>query len=149
MKCLTIACEMLKTTDSNELTPQLQMLVETLVSILCTHCSSSSNIAVHRLRLISQVLPGITNEDPAVRNIAVRCLGLCCYLDVPTANKHLILFTQVRGVFSSNFISSLSFAHQMFLLFLDFADGRRSCEDDRCSRSVRLPPTVRTRRLRS
>ena len=32
MKCLTIGCEMLKVTDCNELTPPLQMLVETLVS---------------------------------------------------------------------------------------------------------------------
>ena len=51
---------------------------------------------------VFQVIPGITNEDPAVRNVAVRCLGLCCYLDVHTATKHLLLFTQVRVTMTSS-----------------------------------------------
>ncbi len=42
-----------------------------------------------------QVLPAIPNEDPAVRNMAVKALGLCCQMHKETAKSHLVLFLQV------------------------------------------------------
>ena len=48
---------------------------------------------------IPQILPGIQNEDPSVRNMAVRSLGLCCLTDKETAKSHLLLLTQVQAFY--------------------------------------------------
>lgn len=41
------------------------------------------------------ILPGVQNEDPLVRNMAVKCLGLCALLSCEFARTHLVLFLQV------------------------------------------------------
>ncbi|KAI0235791.1 Condensin complex subunit 3 [Lamellibrachia satsuma] len=71
LKCMTMVCEMLQGVQLHSLTPSLQTLCETLI------------------------LPGMTNGDAAVRNMAVKALGLCCLLDQDTARTHLLLFMQV------------------------------------------------------
>lgn len=38
------------------------------------------------------------NESAAIRNLAVRCLGLCAMLDRDFAQSHLMLFLQVAQV---------------------------------------------------
>ena len=42
-----------------------------------------------------QILPGIQNEDPEVRNMAMRALGLCCYLSKDLLVSYIPLFMQV------------------------------------------------------
>ncbi|EDO49280.1 predicted protein, partial [Nematostella vectensis] len=71
LKCLTIACKMLEATTRNGMGPTLLTLVDTLV------------------------VPGVQNENPLVRNAAVKCLGLCALLSCEFARKHLVLFLQV------------------------------------------------------
>lgn len=71
LKCLTIACEMLQGVATSGLNPTLTTLVQTLI------------------------LPGVQNEDPLVRNMAVKCLGLCALLSCEFARTHLVLFLQV------------------------------------------------------
>ncbi|XP_078359066.1 condensin complex subunit 3-like [Oculina patagonica] len=71
LKCLTIASEMLQGVATNGLNPTLTTLVQTLI------------------------LPGVQNEDPSVRNMAVKCLGLCALLSCEFARTHLVLFLQV------------------------------------------------------
>ncbi|XP_013389850.1 condensin complex subunit 3-like [Lingula anatina] len=74
LKCMTIAGELLQGLTIRELTPVLQTLIESLI------------------------LPGFQNEDPAVRNAAVRALGLCCIISKEAARSHLVLFIQVSQV---------------------------------------------------
>ncbi|XP_064631068.1 condensin complex subunit 3-like isoform X2 [Lineus longissimus] len=74
LKCMTIACVMLEGVTLNGLIPTLQTLIETLI------------------------LPGIQNQDPAVRRLAVKSLGLCCQMSKPAARAHLLLFIQVSQV---------------------------------------------------
>ncbi|XP_031571204.1 condensin complex subunit 3-like [Actinia tenebrosa] len=71
LKCLTIACQMLQITTRNGLNPTLMTLIETLI------------------------IPGVQNEDPKVRNAAIKSLGLCALLSCEFARKHLVLFLQV------------------------------------------------------
>jgi len=71
LKCLTIASEMLQGVATSGLNPTLTTLVQTLI------------------------LPGVQNEDPLVRNMAVKCLGLCALLSCEFARTHLVLFLQV------------------------------------------------------
>ena len=44
-----------------------------------------------------KILPGVQNEDPLVRNMAVKCLGLCALLSCEFARTHLVLFLQVTN----------------------------------------------------
>jgi len=71
LKCLTVASEMLQGVTTSGLNPTLTTLVQTLI------------------------LPGVQNEDPLVRNMAVKCLGLCALLSCEFARTHLVLFLQV------------------------------------------------------
>ncbi|CAH3143074.1 unnamed protein product [Porites lobata] len=71
LKCLTVASEMLQGVTTSGLNPTLMTLVQTLI------------------------LPGVQNEDPLVRNMAVRCLGLSALLSCEFARTHLVLFLQV------------------------------------------------------
>ncbi|XP_068710176.1 condensin complex subunit 3-like [Montipora foliosa] len=71
LKCLTIASEMLQGVATSGLNATLSTLVQTLI------------------------LPGVQNEDPLVRNMAVKCLGLCALLSCEFARTHLVLFLQV------------------------------------------------------
>ena len=97
------------------LNPMLQTLVDALVSTFvytCTYmyivlhtlvvqCCLGNAGCDHRWTpacLLSpppQLLVGIQNESPYVRDMAVLCLGLACLLDVSVARKHLLLFIQV------------------------------------------------------
>ena len=45
-----------------------------------------------------KILPGVQNEDPLVRNMAVKCLGLCALLSCEFARTHLVLFLQVTNL---------------------------------------------------
>ncbi|CAH1784611.1 unnamed protein product, partial [Owenia fusiformis] len=74
LKCLTITTCMLQDVSMKSLSPTLQTLMETLI------------------------LPCIPNEDPAVRNQAVKALGLSCLLSKDTARAHLLLFMQISRV---------------------------------------------------
>ncbi|XP_078660150.1 condensin complex subunit 3-like [Branchiostoma floridae x Branchiostoma belcheri] len=74
LRCLTIAAEMLQTLTLKGLTPTLRTLVDSLM------------------------LTGIQSEDPAVRNMAVRCLGLTAVLCKDTAVQYLPLFLQASQV---------------------------------------------------
>ncbi|NXN93527.1 CND3 protein, partial [Rhinopomastus cyanomelas] len=47
---------------------------------------------------ISLILPGITNVHPAVRNMAVLCLGSCALLNKEFAQQHLALLLQVLQI---------------------------------------------------
>lgn len=71
LKCLTIVSETLEVTELAKLTPVLQTLMEVLI------------------------LPGVTSLEPAVRNAALRALGLCCLLSEDAAKANLLLFMQV------------------------------------------------------
>lgn len=71
VRCLSIAGEMLQEINRSGLNPTLITLVETLI------------------------LPGVQNEDPLVRNTAVKCLGLCSLLSREFAQTHLVLFIQI------------------------------------------------------
>ena len=42
-----------------------------------------------------QILPGIQNTDPAIRNQAVKSLGLCCLRNVDLARERIVLLLQV------------------------------------------------------
>ncbi|XP_006038362.1 LOW QUALITY PROTEIN: condensin complex subunit 3 [Alligator sinensis] len=46
----------------------------------------------------SLILPGITNVHPAVRNMAVLCLGCCALQDKDFAHQHLALLLQVLQI---------------------------------------------------
>ncbi|ELT89300.1 hypothetical protein CAPTEDRAFT_225765 [Capitella teleta] len=71
LKCLTVACELLRSLNMSTLSPFLQTMVESLV------------------------LPGVQSVDPAVRNAAVLALGLACLLSADSAKQHLLLFMQI------------------------------------------------------
>ncbi|KAJ8026278.1 Condensin complex subunit 3 [Holothuria leucospilota] len=70
-KCLTITSEILKSITMKELNPTLVTLMDTLV------------------------VPSIKNEDPSVRNMAVKALGLASLLNKDYAFQHLLLFVQI------------------------------------------------------
>ncbi|XP_074641099.1 condensin complex subunit 3-like [Tubulanus polymorphus] len=74
LKCLTITAEMLLEVTLPNLTPALQTLTEVLI------------------------IPGIQNADPAVRNVAVKSLGLCCQMSKTAARAHFLLFIQIATV---------------------------------------------------
>ena len=44
-----------------------------------------------------QIFEGIKNEDPFIRNEAVKCLGLMSLLNKEFAMQHLLLFVQVNN----------------------------------------------------
>ncbi|XP_071476753.1 condensin complex subunit 3-like [Diadema antillarum] len=74
LKCLTIAAELMQHLSVKELNPTLQTLFTVLV------------------------LPGITNEDPSVRNMAVKCLGLGAQISRNFAKQQLLLLMQISQV---------------------------------------------------
>eukprot|EP00057_Strongylocentrotus_purpuratus_P028491 XP_011682965.1 PREDICTED: condensin complex subunit 3-like [Strongylocentrotus purpuratus] len=74
LKCLTIAAELMQHLAMKELNPTLQTLFTVLV------------------------LPGITNEDPSVRNMAVKCLGLGAQISRVFAMQQLLLLMQISQV---------------------------------------------------
>ncbi|XP_037089752.1 LOW QUALITY PROTEIN: condensin complex subunit 3-like [Pollicipes pollicipes] len=70
-KCLTVLYELLQSPELKTLTAELRALAETLV------------------------LPAVQNEDPGVREAAVRALGALSLLNRGLAEHHLVLFVQV------------------------------------------------------
>ncbi|XP_072041085.1 condensin complex subunit 3-like [Amphiura filiformis] len=74
VKCMRIASEMMQQLSVNKLNPTLQTLIDTLV------------------------LPGIQNQDPAVRNLAVNCIGLASLLSKTFACQQLLLLMQISQV---------------------------------------------------
>lgn len=44
------------------------------------------------------ILPGIQREDAVLRDMAIRCLGLCCMFDRSMAQTHVLLFLQALEV---------------------------------------------------
>jgi len=53
-------------------------------------------------------LPGIQNTDPAVRNKAVKSLGLCCLRSIDLARERIVLLLQV-GNLLTNVVSTSHF----------------------------------------
>lgn len=47
---------------------------------------------------VNQILPSIANAHPAVRNMAVMCLGMCALHSKELAKTHMVLLLQVRLV---------------------------------------------------
>nr|XP_047138807.1 condensin complex subunit 3 isoform X3 [Hydra vulgaris] len=74
LRCLTIASSMLVHMKSREISPMLINLKGELI------------------------FEGIKNEDPFIRNEAVKCLGLMSLLNKEFAMQHLLLFVQVLQV---------------------------------------------------
>lgn len=73
-KCLMIVSHMIENPDIIVMNPTLYSLHENLV------------------------LPCLRSEDPAVRNQAVRSLGLLCLISEELSSQHLILFMQVHMI---------------------------------------------------
>ncbi|XP_014662926.1 PREDICTED: condensin complex subunit 3-like [Priapulus caudatus] len=71
MKALTMAKELLQKVTISTLTPAMHSLLQTLI------------------------LPAVQSEDPALRQLAVECLGLCCLISKELARTHLLLFIQI------------------------------------------------------
>jgi len=59
------------------------------------------------LHVVWQILPGIQNTDPAVRNQAVKSLGLCCLRNVDLARERLVVLLQVTLPVPVSFICAL------------------------------------------
>uniref|UniRef100_A0A8C0QJM3 Non-SMC condensin I complex subunit G n=1 Tax=Chelonoidis abingdonii TaxID=106734 RepID=A0A8C0QJM3_CHEAB len=75
LKCLLMCYELLKQmTLSKEIGPTMNGIIESLI------------------------LPGITNVHPAVRNMAVLCLGCCALQNKDFASRHLALLLQVLQI---------------------------------------------------
>ncbi|XP_074128473.1 condensin complex subunit 3 isoform X2 [Sminthopsis crassicaudata] len=66
---------------------------------LLKHISISTGIsATMNVIIDSLILPGITNVHPAVRNMAVLCLGCCGLQNQDFASKHFALLLQVLQI---------------------------------------------------
>ncbi|XP_050803395.1 condensin complex subunit 3 isoform X2 [Gopherus flavomarginatus] len=75
LKCLLMCYELLKQMAlSKEIGPTMNGIIESLI------------------------LPGITNVHPAVRNMAVLCLGCCALQNKDFASRHLALLLQVLQI---------------------------------------------------
>ncbi|XP_065261188.1 condensin complex subunit 3 [Emys orbicularis] len=75
LKCLLMCYELLKQMSlSKEIGPTMNGIIESLI------------------------LPGITNVHPAVRNMAVLCLGCCALQNKDFASQHLALLLQVLQI---------------------------------------------------
>ncbi|XP_030421268.1 condensin complex subunit 3 isoform X2 [Gopherus evgoodei] len=75
LKCLLMCYELLKQMAlSKEIGPTMNGIIESLI------------------------LPGITNIHPAVRNMAVLCLGCCALQNKDFASRHLALLLQVLQI---------------------------------------------------
>lgn len=53
--------------------------------------------------LYEQVLPSIANAHPAVRNMAVVCLGTCTLHSKELAKTHMVLLLQVNAKWRQEF----------------------------------------------
>ncbi|CAH1247094.1 NCAPG [Branchiostoma lanceolatum] len=94
LRCLTIAAEMLQTLTLKGLSPTLRTLVDSLM------------------------LTGIQSQDPAVRNMAVRCLGLTAVLCKDTAVQYLPLFLQASQVdLDAIQVTALQIVFDLLLIF--------------------------------
>ncbi|KAM6429333.1 condensin complex subunit 3 [Rhynochetos jubatus] len=75
LKCLTMCYELLKVMSlSAGIDPTIKEIIEALI------------------------LPGVTNVHPAVRNMAVMCLGCCALQNKEFARQHLALLLQVLQI---------------------------------------------------
>ncbi|KAG7458740.1 hypothetical protein MATL_G00223870 [Megalops atlanticus] len=105
-----------KSTISGRKSPNLEMCVEnpesninftkndpetllkclTMCSELLKHMSIKKGIGPTMSGILeSLILPGIANAHPAVRNMAVVCLGTCALHSKDVANRHLVLLLQI------------------------------------------------------
>ncbi|XP_061100409.1 condensin complex subunit 3 isoform X1 [Conger conger] len=72
LKCLTMCSELLKQMSIKKgISPTVNAILESLI------------------------LPGIASAHPAVRNMAVICLGTCALHSTDLANRHLVLLLQI------------------------------------------------------
>ncbi|XP_076046036.1 chromosome associated protein G isoform X2 [Oratosquilla oratoria] len=74
IKCLNIICEMVESPEVTVMNPTLHSLHENLV------------------------LPCLKSQDPAVRNISIKALGMLSLLSKDLAHKHLPLFLQISRI---------------------------------------------------
>ena len=45
---------------------------------------------------VNQILPGMANTEASVRNLAVKAMGMCCYLKCDIIAFHLPILIQVH-----------------------------------------------------
>ncbi|WAR22450.1 CND3-like protein [Mya arenaria] len=104
LKCQTIISEMLQLLKMNAVSPTLQMMIE------------------------SQIVPGIQNEDAEVRNMAMRALGLCCYLSKDLLVTYIPLFMQASQIDVEGVrVTALQVLFDLLLLYgLDIVDASES-----------------------
>ena len=81
LKCLMVSSNMLEKMNRKGMTPTLSTLKEELF------------------------FEGVQNEDPLIRNEALRNLGYLALLDEDFACQHLVLFLQVKKSELSNFVT--------------------------------------------
>ncbi|NXV83391.1 CND3 protein, partial [Atlantisia rogersi] len=95
LKCLTMCYELLKIMSlSKRIDPTVKEIIESLI------------------------LPGITNIHPAVRSMAVLCLGCCALQDKEFASQQLALLLQVLQIDNAKVkLSALKAVFDQLLLF--------------------------------
>ncbi|XP_068536096.1 condensin complex subunit 3 [Anas acuta] len=123
LKCLLMCCELLKMISlSKGIGPTINELIESLI------------------------LPGIADVHPAVRNMAVLCLGCCGLQSKEFARKHLALLLQVLQVDNIKIkLSALKAVFDQLMLFgiepfkarpddesqsEDVQSGNENCEEE-------------------
>uniref|UniRef100_W5M685 Non-SMC condensin I complex, subunit G n=1 Tax=Lepisosteus oculatus TaxID=7918 RepID=W5M685_LEPOC len=105
LKCLTMCAEVLKQMSNDKgIGPTMSGLLESLI------------------------LPGIANTHPAVRNMAVVCLGTCALHSKDLANRHLLLLLQIAQLDDPKIrISALkAVIDQLLLNGMDVLKGKPS-----------------------
>lgn len=115
LKCLTIICELLISTNLKKWSPQLQGLME------------------------DQILPGMVNEEAELRNVAVKAIGLCCHIKKNMVMQHLPVLLQATQMDTSLVrTTALKAIFDIILIFgLDSFDG----DDDAAKTNIQNEET--------
>ncbi|KAG1674342.1 Condensin complex subunit 3 [Nymphon striatum] len=127
-KCLTIIVEISEQSKLQSLNPTLHSIMETLI------------------------LPGIQDEDPLVRNLAVRSLGMCCHLSKETALQHFVLLLQISQVDQETVrVTALKAIFDILMIYglESFNENTESCESESISDEVDIIEESEERTLSS
>lgn len=119
--------------SASTLLRSIAIIGEYLVAPDVEQLSSGIRMSVDEL-----ILPGIQNEDPAVRNSAVRALALVCNMDADLARKHCLLFMQAAQIDQEEVkVTALTALFDLILAFgvenfqiTDPAKGNRTAGSD-------------------
>ncbi|RUS91586.1 hypothetical protein EGW08_000701 [Elysia chlorotica] len=114
LKCLTIVCELLVSTNVKKWSPQMQGLME------------------------NQILPGMVNEEAELRNVAVKAIGLCCHVKKDMVMQHLPVLLQATQMDTPLVrATALKAIFDIILIFgLDSFDGDEDTSETKKSTSV-------------